>query len=77
MSVQAIGTPVRIAAAGSGPRAIITERTFLGNISEYYASLDSGPTLRVQTHPAQVFAVGDKVAIQIDAAQCSVFRTNS
>jgi len=67
---------VHLDPAGTGPRATVTERTFLGNISEYYVSLDSGPTLRVQTHPAQILVVGDKVAIAIDAAQCSVFRTN-
>jgi iron(III) transport system ATP-binding protein len=65
---------IRLDAAGSGARATISERTFLGNISEYYASLDLGPTLRVQTHPGQIFAVGDKVAVEIDATQCSVFR---
>jgi iron(III) transport system ATP-binding protein len=67
---------IRLNGAGSGAPATISERTFLGNISEYYASLDSGPTLRVQTHPGQVFAVGDKVAIEIDATQCSVFRSS-
>src|SRR6185436_7101878 len=66
-----------LAASGNGTHATISERTFLGNISEYYASLDSGPTLRVQTHPGQVFAVGDKVAIEIDTTQCSIFRMNS
>jgi iron(III) transport system ATP-binding protein len=60
----------------AGARGTISDRTFLGNISEYYANLDSGPALRVQTHPAQVFAVGDAVAIEIDATQCSVFRSN-
>ena len=59
---------------GSPPRAKISERTFLGNISEYYATLDSGQTLRVQTHPLQVFAVDEPVAIEIDASHCSVFR---
>ena len=68
---------IHLKAAGDGPHATITERTFLGNISEYYASLDSGPTLRVQTHPAQVFAAGDKVDIEIDATQCSVFHTSA
>ena len=61
----------------NGARATISERTFLGNISEYYASLDFGPTLRVQTHPGQVFAVGDQVAVEIDATQCSVFRSSA
>jgi iron(III) transport system ATP-binding protein len=63
--------------AEEGSRAKISDRTFLGNISEYYASLDSGLTLRVQTHPAQVFAIGEQVALKIDETQCSVFRSNS
>ena len=67
---------IHLNAAGNGVLATVSERTFLGNISEYYVSLDSGPTLRVQTHPGQVFAVGDKVAIEIDASQCSVFRSS-
>ena len=66
---------IRLKPASDGaPRATITERTFLGNISEYYASLDSGPTLRIQTHPGEIFAVGEAVAVKIDARQCSVFR---
>jgi iron(III) transport system ATP-binding protein len=62
------------AEAPAPPRAKITGHVFLGNISEYYASLASGPTLRVQTHPLQQFKVGDEVAVEIDATQCSVFR---
>jgi iron(III) transport system ATP-binding protein len=67
---------IRLSSAATGLQATVTERTFLGNISEYYASLDSGPALRVQTHPGQIFAVGDKVAIEVDASQCSVFRSS-
>ncbi len=59
-----------VAAAGL---ATITNHVFLGNINEYYAALPSGQVLRVQTHPLQQFAVGDRVAVEIDAAQCSVF----
>ena len=59
-------------AAASAPK--ITNHVFLGNISEYYAALPSGQVLRVQTHPLQHFNVGDAVAIEIDATQCSVFR---
>ena len=40
-------------------------------------SLPSGQTLRVQTHPLQQFAVGDRVAVEIDATQCSVFRRDA
>jgi hypothetical protein len=29
--------------------------------------------LRVQTHPAQHFAVGDKVAVWIDPSRCTAF----
>lgn len=64
-------------ATGSGPLGKISDRTFLGNISEYYVTLESGSTLRVQTHPREQFAVGDPVAIEIDAAQCSVFPRRS
>jgi len=60
---------------GVPAHAKISERTFLGNISEYYATLDSGQTLRVQTHPLQVFVVDEPVAIEIDTSQCSVFRS--
>jgi iron(III) transport system ATP-binding protein len=62
-------------ADGAGAaRAKITNHVFLGNISEYYAALPGGQVLRVQTHPLQHFAVGDEVAVEVDATQCSVFR---
>ncbi|HKA74471.1 MAG TPA: ABC transporter ATP-binding protein [Xanthobacteraceae bacterium] len=68
---------IRLAAANGQAGLIaakISERTFLGSISEYLAELESGPVLRVQTHPLQRFAVGDRVAVEVDASQCSVFR---
>jgi iron(III) transport system ATP-binding protein len=68
---------VRADGAAAGRLAKITSHVFLGNISEYYATLRSGPVLRVQTHPLQHFEVGDEVAVEIDATQCSVFRRGS
>src|SRR5262249_51467639 len=68
---------IRLRAANgqdASPRATISERTFLGNVSEYYARLESGEVLRVQTHPLEQFAVGDAVRVEVDATQCSVFR---
>jgi iron(III) transport system ATP-binding protein len=62
------------AASAQGQTAQITNHVFLGNISEYYATLPSGQTLRVQTHPSQHFAVGATVALEVAATQCSVFR---
>ena len=62
------------AGATPGNTAKITNHVFLGNISEYYATLPSGQTLRVQTHPRQYFQVGDMAAIEVEANQCSVFR---
>jgi ABC-type Fe3+/spermidine/putrescine transport system ATPase subunit len=58
----------------SGAPATISNHVFLGNISEYYANLLSGPTLRVQTHPSQHFEVGEACKLEIDATHCSVFR---
>src|SRR3982074_1175149 len=63
--------------APAGPTAKlakITNHVFLGNINEYYATLGSGQVLRVQTHPLQHFKIGEEVAIEVDATQCSVFR---
>ena len=51
----------------------ITERTYLGNLIEYWVQLRSGAVLRAQTHPVEQFAIGDEVFISIDAAECSVF----
>jgi iron(III) transport system ATP-binding protein len=62
------------AGAPAGGAARIVNHVFLGNISEYYAELASDLTLRVQTHPLQHFEVGEQVAVEIDATQCSVFR---
>jgi iron(III) transport system ATP-binding protein len=61
-------------AVGSDPgRAQIVERTFLGNINEYYVKLASGDMLRVQTHPKQQLKVGETVSVSVDAANVSVF----
>jgi iron(III) transport system ATP-binding protein len=70
---------VRLApsAGAAGAVAKITNHVFLGNISEYYARLPSGSVLRVQTHPLQHFKIGDEVAVEVDATQCSVFRHTS
>ena len=59
---------------GAMAAARISDHVFLGNISEYYATLASGQVLRVQTHPLERFAVGDAVALDVDGAQCSIFR---
>ncbi|MPY75794.1 MAG: ATP-binding cassette domain-containing protein [Alphaproteobacteria bacterium] len=56
-------------------RAEIVDRTFLGNLTEYYLELGSGQTVRAQTHPRQEFAIGDRVAIAVDTSLCSVFRS--
>jgi iron(III) transport system ATP-binding protein len=54
----------------------VSESTFLGNIVDYQIALDDGTALRVQTHPSEQFAVGDAVAVLVDAGQCSVFEAS-
>jgi iron(III) transport system ATP-binding protein len=69
------GSTARAAPGGAAARlAKITNQVFLGNINEYYATLTSGQVLRVQTHPLQQFKIGEEVAVEVDATQCSVFR---
>ena len=53
--------------------ATVTECTFLGSIMEYHVTLEDAAVLRAQTHPNEQFAVGDKVAVWIDARRCTVF----
>jgi ABC-type Fe3+/spermidine/putrescine transport system ATPase subunit len=67
---------IRLAASATsgGAPATISNHVFLGNISEYSATLPSGLTLRVQTHPQQQFKVGDSCSVEVDARLCSVFR---
>src|SRR3984957_494193 len=60
-------------ATATAALAQVTSHVFLGNLSEYEVALPSGPVLRVQTHPLQQFGVGEPVAIEIDATQCSAF----
>jgi iron(III) transport system ATP-binding protein len=62
------------ASAAAASVATVSNHVFLGNISEYYATLPGGLTLRVQTHPLQHFEVGESCAVAIDATHCSVFR---
>ena len=53
--------------------ARIVESTFLGSIADYSVALEDSTVLRVQTHPLEQFAVGESVAVCIDASQCTVF----
>jgi iron(III) transport system ATP-binding protein len=66
---------IRLTARG-GAGAIaarVAELTFLGNTNEYIVACGGDVRLRVQTHPSQVFAVGDAVAVEFGAELCSVF----
>jgi iron(III) transport system ATP-binding protein len=60
-------------ANGHGAPAKVADRTFLGNISEYYVTFGADQHLRVQTHPKQDFAIGDPVSVTVDAAHISLF----
>jgi len=72
---------VRIAPAGRAAGGMlagtVADLTYLGNANEYVVA--TGETrLRVQTHPSQLLAVGEAVAIEFDPNQCTVFsRTES
>ena len=51
----------------------IREHTFLGNINEYFLTLGAGEELRVQTHPTQLFTIGQQVTISVAADHCNLF----
>ena len=52
--------------------AEVTEHVFLGNINEYLIAFGD-QTLRVQTHPKDNYAVGDKIGIAVDPDAISIF----
>jgi iron(III) transport system ATP-binding protein len=57
----------------AGAPAKVTERTFLGNLTEYVVAVDGGPSLRAQCHPRDRFGIGDAVTVAIDGEQCTMF----
>jgi iron(III) transport system ATP-binding protein len=54
-------------------RGKVADGTFLGSLMEYQVALADGTVLRVQTHPGVALAVGDEVAVRLDAARATVF----
>jgi iron(III) transport system ATP-binding protein len=64
---------VRLGPANArGIAARVAELTFLGNTNEYIVACGE-MRLRVQTHPSQVFGIGDQVAVEFSAELCTVF----
>jgi hypothetical protein len=61
-----------LASAGGDFTGRVAEVTYLGNQAEYVVTAGD-LRLRVQTHPTQVFATGDSVAIEFDPALCTMF----
>jgi ABC-type Fe3+/spermidine/putrescine transport system ATPase subunit len=58
----------------SAARGIVCEHSFLGNINEYVVALGEGKEeLRVQTHPSQQFAIGQRVAVSVAGEGCNLF----
>jgi iron(III) transport system ATP-binding protein len=71
---------LQINKAASGPYALcgrIKERTFLGNVSEYWVQTDVGPLLRVQTHPFKTYEIGEVVFLEFDMNSTSFFPTET
>jgi iron(III) transport system ATP-binding protein len=67
---------IRLAAGGANGSSIpghVAELTFLGNMNEYIVATEKDGRLRVQTHPAELFGIGDAVSLVLDPRQCSVF----
>jgi iron(III) transport system ATP-binding protein len=76
-SVEAAIRPenIRLQAANeqSQTAAKIADWTFLGSVMEYHVVFEDGTSLRVQAHPREKFAVGDRVEVRLDTSQTSVF----
>jgi iron(III) transport system ATP-binding protein len=65
---------IKLCAAGNSPAmGKITEVTFLGNVTEYIVTGLGENRVRIQTHAAQVFGVGEPVALGFDPDRAMVF----
>jgi iron(III) transport system ATP-binding protein len=60
--------------ATDGVPARIEEQSYLGNLSEYHVALADGTKLRVQATALADLPVGRTVGLNVDAAQCNVFK---
>jgi iron(III) transport system ATP-binding protein len=61
----------------SGLSGIVTDRTYLGNLCEYDIRLQSGRSLRAQTHPETVYDQGAAVGVAFETSRVSVFRATT
>jgi iron(III) transport system ATP-binding protein len=72
---------IRISAPNGTAEGVISarveERSYLGNLSEYYVGLDTGLRLRVQAPALADFPIGSAVRIAVDADQVSAFRASA
>jgi iron(III) transport system ATP-binding protein len=57
--------------------ARVVEATFLGSVVDYQIALEDNTVLRVQAHPLDEFAVGEAVAVRLDAAHCTLFESSA
>jgi ABC-type Fe3+/spermidine/putrescine transport system ATPase subunit len=75
-AVDLVLRPENIVLDGAGRllNGTVTERTYLGNLSEYEIRLASGRSLLAQTHPGVIYEPGAAVRIGFDPSQVSVFR---
>lgn len=51
----------------------VAEITFLGNVTDCYATLDDGTRVRIQADPATTLQVGQRVAVELDMTTATVF----
>ncbi len=64
---------VAIQLSGQGLPGVIADVTFLGNMCEYVVTLEDGQSIRVQTHPRDLFPTGKEVFLKIANERGSIF----
>ena len=63
--------PENVALGKGSFSGTVKQATFLGNLNDYQVEL-LGQMVRVQTHPLEVFQVGQAVAVEIDAHNSTI-----
>jgi iron(III) transport system ATP-binding protein len=69
-------TPAPDAAGAPMPAGVpakVVEVTYLGNLTDCHVTLHDGTRVRVQAGPAEPLRVGQRVAVRVQGASCTVF----
>jgi len=70
---------IRVSGATDQSRSVgqVMDMVYLGNIVEYMVRISTNQVVRIQAHPKELFDIGTRVQVALDADRCSVFPSSA